>query len=41
MYYFRMNNRLLHVIYYNQQLMETLPGGALEVSTTTADDPGL
>lgn len=41
MYYFRMNNRVLHVIYYNQQLMETLPGAVWELSTTTADDPGL
>lgn len=41
MYYFRMNNRVLHVIYYNQQLMETLPSGVWEVSTTAADDPGL
>lgn len=40
MYYFRMNSRVLHVIYYNQQLMETLPDGVLKVSTTIADDPG-
>jgi len=35
-----MNNRVLHVIYYNRLLMETLPGGVMEVSTTAADDPG-
>jgi len=31
---------VLHVVYYNQQLMETLPDGVLEVNTTIADDPG-
>lgn len=40
MYYFRMNNRVVHVIYYNQWLMEALPDGVLEVSTARADDPG-